>query len=391
MAKGLDTILARKRNTRQPNGFEYSKTMQSPTERPKGPDSIITGAARSASPSHVLGPDAADTKESGFESRVDVASDGLRVTGLPTVSVVIPVYNSQATLRELIDRLVSVLPGVVNRYEMVLVNDGSRDGSWATIKELAMAHPEIRGISFTRNYGQQSALLAGIRSARYEIVITMDDDLQHPPEEIPQLLAELSQGHDVVYGTYMDGQHGFWRDLAANLTRVALSTAMGVQNAHNVTAFRAFRTQLRDGFAGYQSPFVAIDVLLTWATTRFSSTLIRHDRRKIGRSNYTFGQLVKVALNLMTSFSTLPLQLASLIGFALTLFGVLVFIWVVARYLVLGYSMPGFPFLASIIAIFSGAQMFALGIIGEYLARMHFRMMARPPYTVREVIEDRTS
>jgi undecaprenyl-phosphate 4-deoxy-4-formamido-L-arabinose transferase len=159
---------------------------------------------------------------------------------------------------------------------------------------------------------------------------------------------------------------------------------MGAETARNVSAFRVFRTQVRDAFANYQGPFVSVDVLLTWGTTRFAAIPVRHNPRRIGVSNYTFRKLVLHALNMMTGFSVLPLQMASLIGFAFTLFGLGVLAYVLGRYLIQGGSVPGFPFLASIIAIFSGAQLFSLGIIGEYLARMHFRMMEKPAYTVRE-------
>ncbi len=230
-----------------------------------------------------------------------------------------------------------------------------------------------------RNYGQHNALLCGIRAAKGEvIVITMDDDLQHPPEVIPDLLATLAEGYDVVYGAPKEEQHGFFRDLASKITKIALQNAMGADIARSVGAFRALRTQLRDAFANYQSPFVSVDVLLTWGTTRFTAIRVPHEPRTIGKSNYTFRKLLTHALNMMTGFSVRPLQLASLVGFFFSLFGIGVLVVVVGRYLILGYSVPGFPFLASTIAIFSGAQLFALGIIGEYLARMHFRSYGTP-------------
>ena len=132
---------------------------------------------------------------------------------------------------------------------------------------------------------------------------------------------------------------------------------------------------------------MSIDVLLTWGTTRFAAVPVRHDPRQVGVSNYTFRKLVRHALNMMTGFSTLPLQLASVVGFAFTLFGLLLLVYVIGRYLIEGGSVPGFPFLASTIALFSGAQLFALGIIGEYLARMHFRMMDRPSYVIRCILD----
>jgi undecaprenyl-phosphate 4-deoxy-4-formamido-L-arabinose transferase len=164
---------------------------------------------------------------------------------------------------------------------------------------------------------------------------------------------------------------------------------MGAETARNVSAFRAFRTHLREGFRDYRSPWVSIDVLLTWSTTRFRCVRVTHAPRTAGVSGYTARKLVAHALNLMTGFSTLPLQIASFVGFGFVLVGVLVMVYVLVGYLVHGSAVPGFAFLASIITIFSGAQLFALGIFGEYLARMHFRSMDRPPYVVRDATEAR--
>jgi undecaprenyl-phosphate 4-deoxy-4-formamido-L-arabinose transferase len=242
----------------------------------------------------------------------------------------------------------------------------------------------VRGIDLMRNYGQHNALLCGIRTARCEVVVTLDDDLQNPPEEIPLLLARLGDDVDVVYGQPREEQHGFWRDRASQLTKLVLQSSMGADVARQISAFRAFRTVLRDAFQGYSGSFVSLDVLLTWATTRFAAVPVAHAPRKSGASNYTVRRLVTHALNLVTGFSTLPLQLASMIGFLSTLFGLTVLAYTLGRTLLFGVAVPGFAFLASIIAIFSGAQLFAIGIIGEYLSRVHARTLDRPVYAVRE-------
>lgn len=301
-----------------------------------------------------------------------------------TVSVVIPVYNSAASLPTLMQRLQPVLDGLDPEAEVILVNDGSRDASWRVIEQLAQRYPSIRGINLMRNSGQHNALLCGVRAARREVVVTIDDDLQNPPEEIPRLLAALGEDCDVVYGRPATEQHGLLRDLASYVTKLALASAMGVATARHVSAFRAFRTTLRQAFAAFRGPFVSIDVLLTWGTTRFAAVTVRHEPRAIGASTYTVGRLIAHALNMMTGFSVRPLQAASILGFVFTLFGGGVLGFTLLRYWLAGGGIPGFPFLASIISIFAGAQLFALGIIGEYLARMHFRMMDRLPYTVRE-------
>jgi undecaprenyl-phosphate 4-deoxy-4-formamido-L-arabinose transferase len=302
------------------------------------------------------------------------------------ISVIVPVYHSEATLDALIARLAPVLEGMGRPYEAVLVNDGSRDNSWGVIERLCAQHPWIHGIDLMRNHGQENALLCGIREARYDTAATIDDDLQNPPEDIPRLVAKLDDGFDVVYGRPAKEQHGLFRDLASIITKLVLQEAMGAENARNVTAFKVFRTQLRDAFSQYRSPHVSIDVLLTWGTQRFSALTVGHDPRMVGQSNFTFRKLLTHAINMVTGFSVVPLQLASLTGFAFSLFGFAAIVYVLVDYFVRGDPVPGFPFLAALIAIFSGAQMFALGIIGEYLARIHLRSMDRRPYTIRREI-----
>ena len=302
------------------------------------------------------------------------------------LSVVVPCYHSAGSVGLLVEQLRPVLAAAAPAFEIILVDDASRDRTGAVIAELAAAHPEVTAISLSRNYGQHAALLCGIRAARFDVVVTMDDDLQHPPSELLRLLAALTDDIDVVYGTPAREPHGVFRGLASRLTKRVLQGAMGATTAGKVSAWRVFRTQLRAAFAEFRGSFVSIDVLLTWATHRFTHVVVRHDPRTIGTSNYTLRKLVTHAVNMMTGFSTIPLQLASLIGFLLTGFGLAVMIYVIVRYALDGGSAPGFPFLACIISIFSGAQLLCLGIIGEYLGRAHFRLLDRPSYLVRTAV-----
>jgi undecaprenyl-phosphate 4-deoxy-4-formamido-L-arabinose transferase len=304
----------------------------------------------------------------------------------PTLSVVIPVYRAEQTLSNLYQQLTVALPQLSSAFEVIFVEDGGGDRSWPIIVDLARSDDRVRGIRMSRNYGQHNALLCGIRAAKYELILTMDDDLQHPVSEIAPLLRALTSELDVVYGAPQEEQHGFLRDLASRLTKIALTSAMGAETARNVSAFRVFRTRLRDGFADYRSPSVSIDVLLTWTTSRFTAIKVRHAPRAAGVSGYTTGKLVRHAFNLMTGFSTLPLQIASFIGFGFVVFGVSTLAYVLVNHLIRQSIVPGFAFLASLVAIFSGAQLFALGIIGEYLARMYYRSMDRPSYLIGETV-----
>jgi glycosyltransferase involved in cell wall biosynthesis/ribosomal protein S18 acetylase RimI-like enzyme len=295
---------------------------------------------------------------------------------------VVPVFNGSVTIPDLVRRCHATLAECASLYELILVNDASTDGSWALIADLAASDPSIRGIDLGRNYGQHNALLAGIRAARFDITVTIDDDLQNPPEEIPTLLAALTNDQDVVYGGPIAKRQRLDRRLATQVIVRALRV-LGGRTAPMVNAFRAFRTELRDGFADYTGPDVSIDGLLTWQTDRFTSVPVEHHARAHGESNYSLLKLIRHAMTMITAFSTRPLRMASGLGFLVIIFGIVVLAYVLVSFAVEGGSVPGFPFLASIISIFSGAQLFAIGVIGEYLARVHVRVMSRPSYTVR--------
>jgi len=306
------------------------------------------------------------------------------------ISFVIPVYRSAGSLPELVLRITQQFGTRTDGFEIIFVEDCGGDNSWQTIELLAKSDQRIRGLRLTRNYGQHNALLCGIRAAQGEVIVTLDDDLQHPPEEIPKLLSKLDEGHDVVYGSPEHEPHGLMRGLASQGFKLALRSTMGAENAQQVSALRVFKTRLRNAFTNYADPIVNIDVLLTWGTTRFSAIKVRHDVRTLGKSGYTPRKLVRHAVNMMTGFSVRPLKLASMIGFTFSILGLAILVYVLTLWLLRGSAVPGFVFLVSIIAIFSGAQLLALGIIGEYLARMHMRAQERPAYIVCEELNTKS-
>lgn len=299
------------------------------------------------------------------------------------LSIVVPVYKGETLIEPLVAQLSKTLPAFAEKYEIILVNDGSPDNSWSVIQRLVQGYPCVRGIMLMRNYGQHNATLCGIREAGYEVVVTMDQDMQHPPEEIPVLLAKLEEGYDVVYGSPRKLPQGFLRNLMTAAIKWILAKVIGLPAVRNVSAFRAFRTPLREAFASFQNPSLILDVLLSWGTTRFTSVEVNIPQAE--RTNYSFRMLVRAASLILIGYSTLPLRFASWVGFIMTLFGLGVFLYVLIIYFTVG-SLPGFPFLASIIALFSGAQLFGLGIFGEYLARMFDRSMDKPTYVISETV-----
>ncbi|VTR76205.1 glycosyltransferase family 2 protein [Cellulomonas hominis] len=305
------------------------------------------------------------------------------------VSVVIPCYRSESTLGDVVsDVLAELAPsGVtappVEDFEVILVVDGSPDGTARVARDLAAAHPDrVRAVELRRNYGQHNALIAGIRRARHDVVVTMDDDRQHRADQIAALLGALTDDVDLVYGVAVEEEHGVLRSAASRLVKRTLAMA-GVPRAEDVSAFRAFRTSLRDAFTHVTDPYSSLDVLLSWATTSITRVVVRMDERTIGTSSYTLRSLVRHALNMVTGYSNVPLRMVAWLGWFCAALGILLGAVVVWKFTTGETTVAGFTTIAAMVALFSGAQMLSLGVIGEYLGRLHTRSMGKPTYAVR--------
>ncbi|WP_311922352.1 glycosyltransferase [Microbispora sp. H10836] len=302
-----------------------------------------------------------------------------------SVSVVIPCYRSARTLPSLVARLMPVLRRLSPPHEVILVVDGSPDDTWLTASRLAGEVDGVRALHLSRNYGQHNALVAGIREARFDVVVTMDDDLQHPPEQIPVLLDALERERlDLVYGVPYQEEHGFLRSFASRSVKAGMAATLGVGAARAISAFRAFRTPLRDAFEGLTGPHASVDVALSWATTRVGSASVHMDERGHGRSNYTPRLLVRHTLNMLVGYSAAPLRAASYLGFLVGIVGLALGGAVLWRFLTGGITVAGFTTLASMVALFSAAQLISIGVLGEYIGRIHGGGMGRPTYVIRE-------
>ena len=306
------------------------------------------------------------------------------------VSVVVPVYNGERTLVTLAEQIKHVLMLRVPSFEIIFVNDGSQDRSWELIADLADNDPNIRGLNLMHNYGQHNALLAGIQKTRYQVILTIDDDLQHPPEEIPRLLSKLNEGYDVVYGRPAVRNHNIWRNVASKTLKTVLRIVLGAKMGGQSSAFRAFRADLKTGFKNFADARLSLDVLLSWSANKVTHVLVEHNERQAGKSGYTLRKLLSLSFNMLTGYSTLPLRIASGIGLVTALVGLVLFSYIVIHRLISPSNVPGFTFIASEIAFFAGMQLFAIGVIGEYIARLHFRTMGKPPYVIREEVGDET-
>jgi polyisoprenyl-phosphate glycosyltransferase len=308
-----------------------------------------------------------------------------------SISVVVPVYRSESSLRPLVARLLRVLERTGLRHEIVLVEDGGGDGSWNVLCDLqAEDHDRIIVIQLMRNYGQHNALMCGFRHARGEYIITIDDDLQNPPEEIPKLLDAIRAGqYDLVYGVYSSKKHSLWRNAGSALVNAFYRVVF--QNAVTISSFRAIHRPLVESIFPYDLNFTFVDGLLAWNTQRIGQVEVEHHPRAAGRSGYDPRKLIVLALNLFTNFSLLPLQIVSWCGLALSGIGFLLVLFYLVQSLRARIIVPGYASTIIAILVVGGTQLLALGIIGEYLGRLHLNVNRKPQYTMRSSLRGRSS
>lgn len=302
------------------------------------------------------------------------------------ISVVIPVYNSSPTLRLLLERLTGTLDKLNCSFELVLVEDGSTDNSWAALEDLLHDFGgHLVAVQLMRNYGQHNALMCGLRQCRGRFVVTLDDDLQNPPEEIPKLLDRIREtGSDLVYGCPTGRSHASWRNLGANIVWHFYRTVF--KNPITPTPFRIMRRELVDSVLFYDLNFTYLDGLLAWCTKRIESVEVEHHARAEGQSGYSIRKLVALALNLYTNFSLLPLQLVTILGLVASVSGFAISVYYLLQSLMANIAVPGYASTIIAVLILGGVQLLALGIIGEYLGRLHLNVNRKPQYLVRHCI-----
>lgn len=301
------------------------------------------------------------------------------------ISVVVPVYGGEGTIAELVERCARAFAEEEWTWEVLLVCDRPPDGSWGVARGLAERFDEVTAIHLRRNFGQHPATLLGIRRARGATIVTMDEDLQHAPEDVPTLVARSRADNAIAYGVTQTPRHAWWRNLTSRTAKWVVANYLGF-NADEVSAFRAFPAELRDAFDHYRGERVAVDVLLSWAGATVVSVECAHAPRADGRSGYTFRKLVAYLLDLMLGYSTAPLRLASWIGIVSVFVAIAIAAYVFGVWLVYGAVVPGFAFLALSIAAFAGVQLLSLGLIGEYLGRLYFNALGKPQYVVDQVV-----
>ena len=307
----------------------------------------------------------------------------------PALSFVIPLYNSAATIAALVRNIESLT--VEGGHEIVLVNDGSSDGTANVCRELiGAARVPITYVEHARNFGEHNAVLTGWRHARGEHIVNLDDDGQNPPSEAVRLWEHARANNlDVVFGHYEVKQHSVWRNLGSRLTNRMTDFALDKPQGFYLSSFRCVSRFITEQVVNYAGPYPYVDGLLLQVTQRIGSLTVRHDARTAGTSGYTLRRLIRLWLSAWLNFSILPLRIATLVGLLTAFVGMLVFLLVVVLYLQQRGPEYGWGWVMSSVLIFSGTQLVMLGLIGEYLGRMFLTVNQRPQAVVREVVSSR--
>jgi undecaprenyl-phosphate 4-deoxy-4-formamido-L-arabinose transferase len=301
------------------------------------------------------------------------------------LSVVIPVYNGAESVGELVAALEALsIPG---GHEIVLVNDGSPDNSLAVCRDLvARARIPITLVDLARNYGEHNAVMAGLRQARGAHIITMDDDLQNPPEEIERLLATAQEsGRDVIYTYYDEKKHAAWRNLGSQFTNWIAGFVLDKPNGFYLSSFRCMSAFVVREITRYEGPFPYVDGLILQVTQNIDRLLVRHLPRAVGRSNYTLRRLLRLWMSMFVNFSVMPLRISTLAGFALSVIGAIGAAATVIDALFIAEP-PGWASLMVALMLLSGVQLMILGIVGEYLGRLYLTANRKPQSVVRNVM-----
>ena len=303
----------------------------------------------------------------------------------PAVSIVIPVFNESASIPRLHTRLHQVLQQLGRSFEVVYVDDGSTDRSLEELLVIQGGDPAVKVVTLARNAGQHAAVLAGFAHARGGVVVTLDADLQNPPEEIPRLLAEIDAGHDAV-GTRREGRNDPFlrRAISAVVSRLA-SLAVGVPMTDCGSMLRAYQRPVVDEILRLAERALFIPALGAWLARRPTEISIRHEARLAGRSRYSPLRFMQLGFDLMTGFSLVPIQLVSLAGLGVSLLGMAFGAFLLIRRLILGPESEGLFTLFAILFVFVGILIFAVGLVGEYVGRIYAEVRRRPPYIVRAV------
>lgn len=303
---------------------------------------------------------------------------------VPKLSVVVPVYGSAVILPTLVERFVVAMraEGLLERCELVLVNDASPDDSWSVIRDLAQRHPFVRGVNLRLNAGQHNATMAGLNQVRGCYVAVMDDDLQHPPEALGDLVRALDAGYDVCYTRYVNRQHAWWKRMGSRFNDRVATMLLGKPKGLYLSSFKAMRREIVDEVVKYDGPYAYLDGLILDATRSITTIEIAHESRLAGESHYSLRRLVSLWLKMATSFSVLPLRIATYVGFGIAAISIVMACFVAVMKFLHPEFPPGWASLIATVLFIGGVQTLSIGIVGEYLGRTYLKLNGKRQFVI---------
>jgi len=306
----------------------------------------------------------------------------------PEISIVVPVYRSQNILPHLADQVSTAMDaaGLADRFELILVNDASPDGSWQVIQTLAARHAFVKGICLSRNFGQHNATMAGLNQAQGDIVVIMDDDLQHPPQTIMSLVTAIRDGYDVCYTRYINRKHVYWKRLGSWFNDRVASFLLRKPRGLYLSSFKALHRRVVLEVIRYDGPYAYVDGLILEVTNHITSVPIEHQARHEGEGNYDLRRSLSLWLKMATSFSIIPLRVASFTGMILAAVSAILIVGLVVQKMLHPETPAGWTSLVMTVLFVGGLQLLCLGVIGEYLGRAYLKVNHKPQFAIRERI-----
>ena len=304
------------------------------------------------------------------------------------ISIVIPTFNAENNIRKLYLDIKSNLEVKKIKFECIFVDDASKDNTWLEIKSISNEFQNISAYRLSKNFGQQNATLLGVRKAKENLVLTMDDDFQHPPNEIFKLLDTMDENTDIVYGVPVEEKRNLFRNISSIFSKIFFKNLLNLEYARKINSFRLFRKKLIENLNEFNSPVVDIDAILSWTTDKVRSVEIENNKRMQGKTGYNIFNLINYFFNMLVGISVAPLRLALFLSLLFLLFGIILFIYVIITFFTSENIVPGFTFLASLILIFSAVQVFLIGIVGEYISKIFSKSVNKPQYMIKDKISN---
>lgn len=300
------------------------------------------------------------------------------------LSIVVPVYRSATILPQLVEQIHAEMckEDLSDNFELLLINDASPDNSWEIIRSLAATHSFIKGISLRRNFGQHSAIMAGLNHVSGNFVVLMDDDLQHPPRAIGDMVRALNKGYDVCYTNYLNRRHAAWKKLGSKFNNWVATHLLGKPKGLYLSSFKAMSRDIVQEIIKYDGPYAYIDGLILDVTRSITTIDIEHQSRHEGEGNYNLRRSLSLWLKMATSFSVLPLRIATYAGFVLAILSLLMIVFVIAQKIFHPDLPAGWTSLIATVLFIGGIQTLCIGMIGEYLGRTYLKLNHKPQFVI---------